>query len=168
MAVPRAGRRAHDGRVGAAIAVNDGAHGGRRDERNVDQRHQRGGDARPIDDAEAGDERRELTAVVLAIDDEARRQSARRERPDDVVSVVAHDDHDVVDAGVQKRADDARQEGVVAAERQRRFRAPHARGTASGQDEGRDHEDRPPERLALQVIKGSRHIVMKAGVESRP
>ncbi len=113
-----AGRRPHDRRARPAIAIDDGADGRRRHAagRRPASRSTADTPGRSID-VEAGDQRRQLAAVVVAVHHEARRQPALGETAGDGIGVVPdHHDH-VVDAGVEKGADDARQERVVVAER---------------------------------------------------
>ena len=60
-------------------------------------------------------------------------------RVDDRIRVVTDDDDDVVDRRGGERADDARQEGVAAVERQRRLGTAHAARLPGGQDDGGNH-----------------------------
>ena len=52
---------------------------------------------------------------------------------------MSHHDDDVVHARVEKRADDSREKRVGGVERQRRFRATHARRTSGGEHDGGNH-----------------------------
>ena len=52
---------------------------------------------------------------------------------------MADDDDHIVDAGVEKRVDDAREKRVAVAGRQRRLGASHAGRSAGGEDDRGDH-----------------------------
>jgi hypothetical protein len=80
MAVLGAAHRPHDGRMRDAVAVDDRAHRRHTDERHVDQREQRGHDARPIDNTQAGEQRRELSLFVVGVLDKRGREIGPRKR----------------------------------------------------------------------------------------
>ena len=116
MAVLAAARRPHDRRVRLVVPIDDGAHRRRR-RRAARRRASRAPPPRPADRRRAA--RRAATTAGRA---RSRRFSTKRAgRPlaaklrDDRVRVVADDDDHVVDAGVEERADDARQERLAVA-----------------------------------------------------
>src|SRR5438067_11220309 len=99
MAVPSAVHGPDDRRARAVIAIDEGAYGRRLKERRIDERDERGDDARAIDDTEARDERRQLSRFVIRIEDEARRHRTPIEGRDDRRRIVADDNDDVFDIG---------------------------------------------------------------------
>ena len=70
-----------------------------------------------IDDGEAGKQRRELPAIVVAVFDETHRQLAG-EGADDGSRLMTDHNHDIVHAGGEERTDDAAQKGVAVQRKQ--------------------------------------------------
>src|SRR5205823_3107163 len=68
-----------------------------------------------------------------------------------IFALVPDHDHHVVDAGIEKRADDAGEKRLAAAERQQRFRPAHARRAAGGQHDCGDHGSIVIERRAARI-----------------
>ena len=131
-----------DWRTRRSIPLHYCAHGVRADERHVNERHEHGDNARPIDDAQTCKKRRELSLFVVGVVDKSRPRGYvfyGRERSDDRVGIVPDDDHDVFDARVRKRADDSREERIAAVERQRRFGTSHPARLTRDQHDGGNH-----------------------------
>ena len=92
-----------------------------------------------VDRVHARNQRRQLTAIVIGVDDEPGRQPAAGKRSRDRVCVVTDNNDHIVDAGAAKRSHDPRKECVAGANRQRRFRTSHARRAAGREHDRGDH-----------------------------
>ena len=127
MAVLAAANGPDDRRPGRVIAVDDGAHGGGRKQRRIDQREQHRLDLGPVDRVQAGEQRRELAVVEAGVDDESGRQARRgRQCSDDRVRLIAQDDGHVGDQRFVEGPDDAREKRVAVVDWQGGFEASHA------------------------------------------
>jgi len=140
MAVPVAMDGTHDRRVGFAVAVQHAAHRRGRDERNVDERHERGADAGAIDEREPGLQRRQLSSVVVAVHREPGGQAALQERVSDRLGLMTEHHDNVVDVRVEQGADDARKKRIAIVDRERRLGPTHARRASSCEHDRRNHQ----------------------------
>jgi len=130
--------RPHDRHVGGAKAVDDGTNGGRRHEGHIDQGDEGARDAWPVNNLQAGKNRRQLSALVVGVLDKPCRKAAPREVTDNYVLGVPDDDDDVVDARLEQRVNDARKKGA-SAKGQIRLRPPHAGRLARREHDRWDH-----------------------------
>ena len=122
-----------------AITFDHSANRRGADQRHIDQRHKRRHDSRAIDDAQAGEKRRQLTLVVQRILDEPRGEVDGSERRDDRFGLMANHDDDVFNRRRRKRANDAREKRVAAVERERRLGPSHAARLSSSEHNRRNH-----------------------------
>ena len=116
---------------------------------------------------EAGmrEERRQLPALVLAVDHESRRQAAWRQALDNRVGLVAEYDDDILDFRLEEGPDDPGEKRFGAAERERRLRPPHPRRLAGREHDRGNHRAivlRPMQKCTSAPCTGARQSVLRS------
>ena len=113
-------------------------------ERHIHWQDEQSANTGMIDRVHRGDDRRDLSALVIRVGDEACGRGLLQNRIFQFAIVRPTDDQHVVEATRPHRRDDAIEKGVGVGgtEGEQRFRAAHSRRLPCGEHGGGDHTDR--------------------------
>jgi len=117
MSVFIAANRTDDRCVRGPVTIDYRANRARRDKRNVDQRHEHRSHAGPVDGIQASKDRGELAGPIRVVDYKPGGDATLNQRGRNRVRFVPKDYDNIVDARVQERSHDSRDERIAIGQR---------------------------------------------------